>query len=206
MKNASYWLYFNGEFYPQSEVFIHNNELYEKNKYFLYNGTVEKKADLVKAFSIPYWKRSSYSQYELERLEKEAEQYVRIEGEKRDYGISCGKNVVFGFRHNSPRFNIEDGFITSMFKYGDKRVVCHTWAFKLDWSDFRFFEFAPTKQHLDIIEKNNVEFKIVITLKNCTTSKTKFLKGLIDGKEVNYKDFPKILEMIKLSLKGGKYE
>ena len=206
LKNASYWLYFNGKFYPQSEVFIHNNELYETDKYFLYNGSVEKKEDLVKALNVPYWKRSSYSREEIERLEKEAEQYVRIEGEKRTFGFSCGKNVVFSFNNNSPIFNVEDSFVTSMFKYEGKRLVCRSWAFKFNWSDFRFLEFAPTKQHLDIIEKNNIAIKVRITLKNCTTSKTKFLKGLIDGKTVDYKDLPKIMEMIKLSLKGGKYE
>lgn len=206
LKNASYWLYFNGKFYPQNEVFIHNNELYETDKYFLYNGIVEKKADLVKALDIPYWKRSSYSQDEIEQLEKAAEQYVRIEGEKRTFGFSYGKNVVLGFGTSSPLFNVNDNFVTSMFKYEGRRIVCNSWRFKFDWIDFKSLEFAPTKQHLDIIEKSDIRIKFKINLKNCTTSKTKFLKSLIDDKTVDYKDLPKIMEMIKLSLKGGKYE
>lgn len=203
LKKEERYFYFDGKFYDKKEFFIHENKLYNSNLYTIYKGDVVEKKHLIKVLEIPYWMRNN-SQFEKEL--KEAEQYIEIPEEQCVYSFYSSGEIRISAVATCNGFIVNDKFITSMFRFEKKRVMFDCYYMNIKLSEVKDLEFAPTKEHLEIIKNKNINVRFKINLKNCNTNKLRYLKSLINGKLFNYEDFPKVLEMIRLSLKGGKYE
>lgn len=206
LRNKERFFYFDGKFYYKVSNFLHNNKVYDKNVYFLYKGNVEKKSKLVQAFKIPYWYRHNNGEVTSE-LEKQCEQYVKVPEDANIGFTDSGNEICISYTVNHPRpLEVNSRFVLSMFKIKGKRVISDSWNLYRHWDNIKDLEFAPTQDHLDIIKNNNLGIKFRFDLKYCNTNKMKYIKSLINRKYFSYEEFPKVLEMIRLSLKGGKYE
>lgn len=206
LKSAEHYFYFDGRFYGKNCYFVHNNKIYDHNVYFLHKGNVEKKSKLIEAFRLPYWYQRNGGA-DLAESEKLCEQYVKIPEDDYTDCIHRGNDIRICYSVNHPRpLEVTSKFIFSMLKLDGKRVVSGNWNIYRDWNTIKDLEFAPTQDHLDIIKKNNLNIKFCFELKYCNTNKMKYVKSLISKKYFSYEEFPKVLEMIRLSLKGGKYE
>ena len=205
LRNKERFFYFDGKFYYKDSYFVHNDKVYDKGEYFLYKGNVEKKSKLIQAFRIPYWYR--HNNEVTSEHEKQCEQYVKVPEDDYISFTDTGYEVCISYTVNHPRpLEATSRFVLSMFKIGEKRVVSDSWSIYRNWNNIKDLEFAPTQDHLDIIKNNNLDIKFYFELKYCSTNKMKYIKSLINRKHFSYKDFPKVLEMIRLALKGGKYE
>lgn len=205
LKSKERYFYFDGQFYYKNDYFLHNNKIYDSNVYFLHKGNPEKKSKLIQAFRLPYWYRNNGE--ETAECKKRCEQYVKIPEDDYTDWVHSGNDIRICHSANHPRpLEVTSNFIVSMFKIDGKRVVCNAWNIYRNWNNIKDLEFAPTQDHLDIIKNNNIDIKFCFELKYCNTNKMKYVKSLVNKKYFSYKDFPKVLEMIRLSLKGGKYE
>ena len=205
LKSKERFFFFDGKFYYKESHFVHNNKVYDSCNYFLHKGNVEKKSKLIQAFRLPYWYQSRG--VDLAESKKLCEQYVKIPEDDYTDCTHRGNDIRVCFSVNNPRpFEVTSKFIFSMFKLDGKRVVSGNWNIYRDWDTIKDLEFAPTQDHLDIIKNNNLDIKFCFELKYCNTNKMKYVKSLINKKYFSYEEFPKVLEMIRLSLKGGKYE
>lgn len=207
LKFKETYFYFNGEFYPKNSYFLHNDKVYDSNVYFLHKGNVENKNKLIQVFKIPYW--VPHNSEHFAEYEKRSEQYIKIPEDDYTEYAHYDNDIRICYSVNDDSINplqVSSKFILSMFKIDGKRLVSTSWNIYRNWNNIKDLEFAPTEDHLDIIKNNNIDIKFCLELKYCNTSKMKYVKSLINKKYFSYKEFPKILEMIRLSLKGGKYE
>lgn len=205
LKSKERFFYFDGEFYYKDSYFLHNNKVYDRGAYFLHKGNVENKNKLIQAFRLPYWYQSRGT--DLAESKKLCEQYVKIPEDDYTNCTHRGNDIRICYSVNNPRpFEVTSNFIFSMFKLEGKRVVSGNWNIYRNWDSIKDLEFAPTQDHLDIIKNNSLDIKFCFELKYCNTNKMKYIKSLINRKYFSYEEFPKVLEMIRLSLKGGKYE
>ena len=207
LRNKERFFYFDGEFYYKNSHFLHNNKVYDSDVYFLHKGNVEEKKKLIQAFKIPYW----YQGNGADRLEveKRCEQYVKIPEDDYTSSVYNGNDVRISYSINDSNvtpLQLTSTFVLSMFKIEGKRVFSTSWNIYRSWNNIKDLEFAPTQDHLDIIKNNNLGIKFCLELKYCNTNKMKYVKSLINKKYFSYEEFPKVMEMIRLSLKGGKYE
>ena len=205
LKDKEDYFYFDGKFYLKSCHFFHNNKVYDSSIYSLYKGNVEKKNKLIQVFKLANWYSGSGTN--SEERKKLSEQYVKIPEDDYTDWVHSGNDICICFKVNHPRpLEVTSKFILSMFKLYGKRVVWNGWNIYRHWNNIKDLEFAPTQDHLDIIKNNNLNIKFCFELKYCNTNKMKYIKSLINRKYFSYEDFPKVLQMIRLSLKGGKYE
>jgi hypothetical protein len=205
LRSKERFFYFDGKFYYKDSNFLYNNKVYDNNIYFLYKGNVEKKSKLIQAFRIPYWYR--HNGEITSELEKRCEQYVKVPEDTNIGFTDSGNEIRISYSVNQPRpLEVTSRFVLSMFKIEGKRVISDNWNIYRHWDNIKDLEFAPTQDHLDIIKNNNLDIKFCFELKYCSTNKMKYIKSLINRKYFSYKDFPKVLEMIRLALKGGRYE
>ena len=205
LRNKERFFYFDGEFYYKDSYFVHNDKVYDKGEYFLYKGNVEKKSKLIQVFRIPYWYR--HTNEVTSEHEKQCEQYVKVPEDANIGFTDSGNEICISYTVNHPRpLEVNSRFILSMFKIEGKRVISDSWNLYRHWDNIKDLEFAPTQDHLDIIKNNNLGIKFRFDLKYCNTNKMKYIKSLINRKYFSYEDFPKVLQMIRLALKGGKYE
>lgn len=205
LRSKERFFYFDGKFYHKDSNFLHNNKVYNNCTYFLYKGNVEKKSKLIQVFRLPYWYR--HNNEVTSEQEKQCEQYVKVPEDDYVGFTHSGNEICISYTVNHPRpFEVNSRFILSMFKIEGKRVICDSWNIYRHWDNIKDLEFAPTQDHLDIIKNNNLGIKFRFDLKYCNTNKMKYIKSLINRKYFSYEDFPKVLQMIRLALKGGKYE
>lgn len=205
LKHKEDYFYFDGKFYLKDYHFLYNNKVYDSSIYFLYKGNVEKKSKLIQVFKLAHWYSGSGTS--SEERKKLCEQYLKIPEDDYTDWVHSGNDIRICFSVNHPRpLEVTSKFILSMFKIEGKRVVCNGWNIYRHWDNIKDLEFAPTQDHLDIIKNNNLNIKFCFELKYCNTNKMKYIKSLINRKYFSYEDFPKVLQMIRLSLKGGKYE
>lgn len=205
LKSTEYYFYFDGKFYGKNCYFVHNNKVYDHNEYFLHKGNLEKKSKLIQAFRLPYWYQRNGA--DIAECEKQCEQYVKIPEDDYTDCTHRGNDIRICYSVNHPRpLEVTSKFILSMLKLDGKRVVSSNWNLYRNWDTIKDLEFAPTQDHLDIIKNNNLDIKFCLELKYCNTNKMKYVKSLINRKYFSYEEFPKVLQMIRLALKGGKYE